>query len=304
MGNDNIGNVGCKIRTANTAESRCRLDLGLYRVAVITPLNAKFTGLDAQGQPQTFVEWINEGIHAANPTTQRFYPMPEIRGVEDASKDEGVFTDDYGEDTTLFDGTFGFTQKFRPDACLNKRLFQFNNQQFRVIIFDNQNNAQVIRSSDGIHGEQIRIFVTSPKANTASEISQPTIKFAATKADEHQRREVIPTDLNWGEIKGLEDVVMNVVTDGGNSVITFNVDCGGDDVTGELAVLSGEATAWLKQVGDATPVPLTPAPTYDAEKNVFEATGLTTGNKIGIANPSVLYGLGVTNIECADMAVV
>ena len=284
-------NINCKIRTNNTADSRCRLDLGLYRRIILTPMNAVFIGLDAHGEEQSFENWIMEGIHSSNPSS-RFYPLPEVRGIEDSSKDEGIFTDPYGEDTPLFEGAFGFSQKFRPDACLNRRLFAFNNQQFRVIIVDNQNNAQMIRTSLGLSGELMRVFVTSPKANTESEISLPTIKFAATQAEEHQKREVVSTELSWGELKGLEDFNIKIIKSEDRWLITFDVSCSGDDVTGELMAISGQKDAWVPE--------LTEAPVYNAELNAFEVSNLTVGSKIGLSNPSVLFSFGVSNVECSQ----
>jgi hypothetical protein len=280
------------------------LDLLLYKVAILTPLSAFYTGLDANNQPQSFEDWINAGIHAADPV-KRFYPFPEMRSVEDSSKEPTVFTDDYGEDTTLFDGNFGFSQKFRPDACLNKRLFAFNNQQFRVIIIDNENSAQVIRTPRGIAGEQFKVFVTSPKANTASEVSQPTVTYSATQSDEHKLREVIKTDLQWSELKGLEDIVMNVVKSDVNLFITFSPICSGDDITGELAALSEESSAWLQQTGTGIPTPINPAPAYLASTGSFKIPASSiTGDKIGLADPSVLQGLGIANMDCPDMVTV
>ena len=292
----------CKIRVNNTAESRCRADLGLYRKVVLTPINSFYTGIDSSSQPQTINEWLWECIHAADPL-KRFYPMPEARGIEDASKEDGIFTDDYGEDTVLFEGNFGLVQKFRPDACLNKRLFAFNNQQFRGIIVDNQNNVQLIRGASGDCGELFRVFVTSPKANTASEISQPTIRYEAIRSEEHKNRVVVPTDIQWGQLNGLEDLIMNVIKDGSNINITFSVLCGGDNISDELAALSGDITAWVgfNLVGGA--VSFLTAPTYDAVNSKFTiaASDIPVGAaKIGLANPSVLYGLGIGGFECSD----
>ena len=296
-------NNNCRIRTNNTAPSRCSIDLGLYRKVLVIPKTAYYTELDAQGQPQTFAEWIDNGIHAAKPEN-RFYPMPNFENCEDNTEDRVVYTSGYGTTTPLRDGNFAFTQNFRPDSCLNKKLLAFNNQSFRVIIFDNENNAQVIRTAKGITGSLANIYISQPKANTATEISEPQIVYSFLDSNEQRLREVIPTDLTWGELKGLEDFQMNVIKDGANYIITFTVACSGDDVTGEIRQLSTVSNAWLQQTGTAAPVPMTNVPTFDAVKGVFTVTGLSAGTKIGLANPFVLFQNNVSNVDCPDMVVV
>jgi len=274
----------------------------MYSRVVLLPKNAFYkSGVIVSGVEQTFEEWLEAGIHAADPM-QRFYPMPEVRGIEDNTEDPTTWTDPYGAEFPLRDGSFRFTQRFHRDSCLNKRLLAFNNQEFRAIIFDNSNNVQVIRTSEGITGAVCDVFVTQPKANTESELSQPTIKYSFLSPDEMKSREIISTEMSWEEFKGLEDIKLNILKDVSNLIITFTVDCSGEDVTGELAPLSGEASAWFRQTGSNAPITMDTAPSYDPVTKTFSVTGIS--GKIGLANPSVLLGLGVNNKDCSEMVAV
>ena len=291
-----MSNIRCKIRTNNTASSRCKIDLGLYRRCLVIPTSAYYV----ESPTMTFEEWIELGIHAADPA-KRFYPMPSFTNCEDNTEDRVVYTNPYGLSFPLRDGNFAFTQSFERDSCLNKKLLAFNNQSFRVIIFDNENNAQIVRTSKGITGELANIYVSQPKANSATDLSEPQISYSFLNPDEHRLREVVPTDLSWGEIKGLEDFKMNIIKDGANYKITFEVSCSGDDVTSELQAISGVTDAWLQQIGTNPPVAIATAPTFDVVKGVFTVTVLSAGTKIGLANPFVLFENGVSNVDCPDM---
>ena len=283
----------CVIKTANTAESRCKIELMRYAKILITPLSAIYTGLDSNNQEQTIEEWIEEGIHHPDPA-KRFYPMPEITRIEDNSTENSTYTDDYGNEYIMAEGGFGFTQAYKGDSCLTNRLLNFNGQQFRIIIFDNLSNAQGVRKFDGFAGEIANIWSSQPKANTASELSQPTIKYMCNSPEEHKLREVISTDVNISEMKGLEDIVPVFVTDGQDLNITFELPCGGEDVTSELSPLDGETTAWVTENGNVTTAPI-----YNANKKAFtvSTSSLSAHNKLGLATPDILYELGITHFE-------
>jgi len=293
--------MGCYNSQENTGENRCKKELSLLRRVVLTPPSAIFTGLDELGAAQTFDEWLESGIHAALPAN-RFYPMPTIESVEDKSSDNVEATTGYGTSYVINEGSIAFTQTFLRDYCLSKKLLSFNGQEWRVIIFDNTNQAQVITTSAGQMGELATIWASQPRPNTESEFGFPKIQYSFVNPNEHKNREVIDTDLNYMDIKGLENVVMNIATVTTNLVITFLTECGNQDITSELALLSGETTAWL---GDTAGViaALTTAPTYASGKFTVTVASVTQ-DKISIADPSILYGLGVANKEQPDYTTV
>ncbi|MBO7713574.1 MAG: hypothetical protein J6S85_08385 [Methanobrevibacter sp.] len=274
--------MNCKVKTNNTAESRCKLELGLYRRVILLPLGARFTGLDENNQDQTIEEWIEAGIHAAEPEN-RFYPMPLFTNCEDNSEDNTEWTNGYGTTYVVREGAFAFTQNFERDVCLTRRLLDFNGQTFRALIVDNQNNIQGVQLADGFTGETCSVWVSQPKANSASEFSEPSIRYSFTNPDEHKKREIRQSDLAYGDIKGLEDV--KFVDNGNDTFQIVTADCGNIDVTAELSALSGETTAWLKDGANPTT-----APTYSAGSFSIPASG-----DWSLADPSVLYGLGVAN---------
>ena len=297
--------TGCEIRTRNTKESRCAIELGLYRRVVLVPLNAFWTGLDRNGDPQTFDEWLEALIHEANPK-KRAYPMPAFTDCQPDVEEPVTWTNPYGQKFYLRDGNTAFVQAFNRDRCLNKRLLAFNNQSFRAIIFDNENRVLLTRNANGLTGGKCTVFVTLPNPNTATELSEPTISYTFTESDEQKSAEIINSDLKWGDIQGLEDVYINIIKDTVNYVITFSAGCSGEDITSELAALDGEATAWKVQVGASNPVQISTAPNYDTNREAFiiPVASLTTYNKIGLASPDVLYSLGITNKDCSEMVAI
>lgn len=274
--------MNCKVKTSNTAESRCKLDLGLYRRVILLPLGARFTGLDENNNEQSLEEWIEAGIHADKPEN-RFYPMPLFTDCEDNSEDNTEWTNGYGTTYVVREGAFAFTQSFERDVCLNRKLLDFNGQNFRALIVDNQNNIQGVQLADGFTGEICNVWVSQPKANSSSEFSEPKIRYSFTNPDEHKLREIRMSDLSYGDIKGLEDVTF--VDNGNDTFQIVTAGCGDIDVTAEFAVLSGDTTAWLKDGVNPTT-----APTYSSGSFSIPASG-----DWQLADPSVLYGLGVAN---------
>ena len=283
----------CQIKTANTASSRCKIELGVYSKTVVLPIGARFTGLDEGDNEQTLEEWLESGIHAADPA-KRFYPMPEMTNVEDTTSDNVTWESGMGITHVLREGNYGFTQDYERDSCLTTRLLAFNGQQFRVLVFDIQGNVQGVRLNDGFTGELCNIWSLQPRANTPSEYSEPKIQYSFTSPSEHKLREVIPTDVNLVELTGLEDVEMVIVKKNTDLNIKFQISCSGDDVTSELSPLGGELTAWITDSGAPTA-----APTYDTIAQVFTipTTALTGKSKLGLATPDILLGLKVGNKE-------
>jgi len=293
----------CTITTANTAESRCKLELGAIRRNVLTPVSAIFTGLDSLGAAQTLDEWILEGIHAAS-AEDRFYPMPLTTGIEDKSTDPKMWEDGLGRQHQLMEGVFGIQQKFERDHCLTKRIVEFNNQEFRVLKFDGAGNVEVIENGDGDYiGEKVKVFVSHPKASTFSELGEPMASFIAVDPNEHNSRVVTKTDLNFSQdLLGLEDVTMHVSLVSSNYIITFTENCSGKDVTADLAAASAVDACWkIDKAGVIADV--VASPTYVAASKHFTAVAATVyaeGTKLKLADPSVLYANGISGKEQAD----
>lgn len=277
--------MNCKVKTNNTAESRCKLELGLFRRVILLPMGARFTGLDENNQEQSLEEWIEAGIHAANPAN-RFYPMPLFTNCEDNSEDNTEWTNGYGTTYVVREGAFAFTQNFERDVCLTRRLLAFNGQTFRALIVDNQNNIQGVQLSDGFTGETCSVWVSQPKANSASEFSEPSIRYSFTNPNEHKQREIRQSDLAYGDINGLEDVTF-IQPDGAGTFRIVTADCGNIDVTAEFVALSGEETGWLRNGEEPTS-----APTYDARGYFTFTSG---DGEYQLANPSELYEFGIAN---------
>lgn len=288
----------CTLRTANTKPSRCKQELGLIRRCILTPVEAKFTGLDESSAVQTFDAWIEAGIHAADPEN-RFYPLPMTNGVEDNTTDPSVFTDAMGIQYQIMDGVFAFTQKFHRDVCLTKKLKTFNDQEMRIIKYD-RSLAEVIEDGNGDYmGEKCKIFVSHPKASTVSDLGEPAILITMIDPNEHDYRAFLEYDSNLSELDGLEDVVMNVSISSTDYVITFTDACSGKDITSEFAALSTKKTAW-KIDDDGTIADIAAAPVYSSTTKTFTAVAATMyaeGKKLKLADPSILNGLGVSNKE-------
>lgn len=293
----------CTITTANTAESRCKLELGAIRRNVLTPVSAVFTGFDSSNAVQTLDEWIMEGIHAAS-AEDRFYPMPLTTGVEDKSTDPKMWEDGLGRSHQVMEGVFGIQQKFERDHCLTKRIVEFNNQEFRVLKFDGAGNIEVIENGDGDYmGEKVKVFASHPKASTLTELGEPMISFISVDPNEHNSRVVTKTDLNFSQdLLGLEDITMHVSLVLTNYVITFTENCSGKDVTADFAAASAVDACW-KIDKDGVIADVVASPVYSPSTKTFTAVAATVyaeGTKLKLADPSVLYAKDVTRKEQAD----
>ena len=279
----------CQIGTANTAPSKCQKEMGKVMVAIVTPLNAEFTGLDSSQQPQTFDDWLEQGIHAANPTN-RFYPMPTFVGLDDNSSDNVTDTTPYGDETVISEGKINITQQYSPDYCLTNRLHAFNdNSPRRVIFIDSNSNAWGTERGGVFKGYKMRIFASSKRPNTADAITNPNISYSSLSSDEWARKGYRELEVDYDSIIGLENIELVATDDGTNTNFIFVSECSNDDVTSEMQAMN--STAWLKNG-----TPMNNAPTYN--NGVFTIDTLeVTDSKISIADPSVLYSQGVVGKE-------
>ena len=288
--------MGCISKFNNTGRSRCQLDWMLLKKVIVLPLGAEFTGTDID-------TWLQEGIHKASPS-QRFYPMPDITGVEDNTGDGTSYTNGVGVTTQITAGLVALTQRFDPDVCLQNRLIDgFNDNITRSFLFIDQNNRiWGVKTSNGMRGFTGRLYVKGSGITTTDNIAEPSISYSLTKATEMKSKWFVDGDVAAEEIDGLLDVNMSVVTDSSNLLIRFSIDgCGNYDVTEEMKLISGEASCWL--VGDTNGyAAISTAPTWDATAGAFKvaANTVASGKTLKLADPSVLYGKGVDNKECVN----
>ena len=288
--------MGCKAKFNNTGKSRCQLDWMLLKKVIVLPLGVEFTGTNIDS-------WLQEGIHKADPS-QRFYPMPDITGIEDNSGEGTRYTNGLGVTTQITPGLAAFTQKFDPDVCLQDRLIDgFNDNITRSFLFIDQNNRiWGVKTANGLKGFTGRLYVKGSGVTTPDTIAEPSISYSLTKADEMKNKWFAEGDVAAEEIDGLLDVKMSVVTDSSNLLIKFTVDgCGNDDVSAEMIPIGGQAPCWL--VGDDNGyTAIGTAPSWDTTAKAFKvaASAVASGKTLKLADPSVLYGKGVTNKECIN----
>lgn len=288
--------MGCKAKFNNTGKSRCQIDWMLLKKVIVLPLGTEFTGSDID-------DWLQQGIHKADPS-QRFYPMPDITGVEDNTGDGSSYTNGIGVTTNITPGLVAFTQRFDPDVCLQNRLIGgFNDNITRSFLFIDQNNRiWGVKTANGMKGFTGRLYVKGSGITSPDNIAEPSISYSLTKAAEMESKWFVESDVAAEEIDGLLDVTMSVVTDSSNLLIKFSVDgCGNDDVTAEMQTIGGQVNCWL--VGDTNGyAAIDTAPTWDATAGAFKvaSSAVASGKTLKLADPSVLYGKGVTNKECVN----
>lgn len=288
--------MGCKAKFNNTGKSRCQIDWMLLKKVIVMPLGTEFTGSDID-------DWLQQGIHKADPS-QRFYPMPDITGVDNNTGDGSSYTNGIGVTAYITPGLVAFTQRFDPDVCLQNRLIGgFNDNITRSFLFIDQNNRiWGVKTANGMKGFTGRLYVRGSGITSPDNIAEPSISYSLTKAAEMESKWFVESDVAAEEIDGLLDVTMSVVTDSSNLLIKFSVDgCGNDDVTAEMQTIAGQANCWL--VGDTNGyAAIDTAPTWDATAGAFKVASNTvaSGKTLKLADPSVLYGKGVTNKECVN----
>ena len=144
----------------------------------------------------------------------------------------------------------------------------------------------------GKAGFESDLFCTTADITQASEISEPKVDYTFKVPEEFARKEPIDTDLSPIELEGLEDVEMVIQRFNTVTEIRFYSLCGGQDITSEMAVISGAADCWLMDG-----VPMTNPPDYsDGVFKVFNTA--LTGNELRLATPDMLYDHGLAFKEC------
>lgn len=289
----------CASSLKNTASSRCKFDWGLFKRVIVTPASARYSGVDEEGDPLTFEDWLEKNVHAATPS-ERFFPMPAFTDNEDNSTDRQTWENAYGQQYTLRPGNIAFTQAYQPDYCLSNRLDSFNDGiEKRIIILDAHGKAWGCKDSKGnFMGFAADIFHMAPRPTPADSISEGHITYTTKKPSEFANKFPYDYELDVDNFDGLTDVNMVMVKSDSNLVFTFTDDCGDNNLTGEFGSLM-DKNCWLKN-GTA----FTTAPTYNAAAKNFTiaASGFNAGEKITIADPSVLFARGITKKECKTVA--
>ena len=286
--------MGCKAKFNNTGKSRCQIDWMLLKKVIVLPLGTEFTGADIDA-------WLQQGIHKADPA-QRFYPMPDITGIEDNTGEGTSFTNGIGVTTQITAGLVALTQKFDPDICLQNRLISgFNDNITRSFLFIDQNNrVWGVKTANGIKGFTGRMYVKGSGITTPDNIAEPSINYSLILASEMENKWFVEGDVPAEEIEGLLDVELAVTTESSNLLIKVLASgCGNDDVSAEMTAIGGEVSCWL--VGDTNGfAAIGTAPTWDATLGCFKVASSTvaSGKTLKLADPSVLYGKGVAGKEC------
>lgn len=284
----------CEPKTRNTASSRCKFDWGLFCRIVITPRGKVYTGLDDDGSPITFDEWIMKGIHAEK-KADRFYPMPYFSDSVSTSEDKTTWSNGYGQTFIIKEGNKGLTQSYNQDYCLSNRLASFNDGIIRrAFIFDNKGKVWGCANKNGQAGFETTIFCTTADITQPSEISEPKVDYTFIVPAEFSAKEAIDTDLNVIELDGLEDVEMVAVKGDTDTEISFVSVCGEADITTEMAAIAGEPDCWL--VDGANPAT---APQLNGGKFTI-ANSQLNGHEITLAPPNVLFENGLAFKECLN----
>lgn len=291
----------CEIKNANTGGGRCKFDWGQFQRVILTPVGAKFTGLDASNNPQTIDEWIMAGIQAAKPE-DRFYPMPQFSDNEDNSEDPTEWTDGYGNKFTIRDGAQAFTQSYLPNYCQTNRISTFNDGiRRRAIIWDNRNKLWGTTNNGDFQGFECNIWSLAARPTGASELSEPKIKYSFVKSDEVGKKFAYDTDLEVVDCEGLEDIEMVAVKSSTDVIITFKTVCGGQDVTEEMKTMGGVAACWKLDGAN-----FSTAPAWDGTNKRFTVaySVVSGGTAIKIADPSVLAANNVLLKEVVNSVAV
>ena len=268
----------------------------LIKKVIAIPYGAEFTGSNID-------DWIMTNIHAADPA-KRFYPMPDFTGIEDNSSEGNSYTSGYGQETPLTKPLTGFRQTYTPDVCLQNRLVKgFDDNLTRsFLVIDSANRIWGVKTANGMKGFTGKMTPRASGATMADTIKEPTIAYRFTVASEMENKWFEESDLSAEDIDGLLDIKMSVVTYDSNLLITFATDgCGSEDVSAEMQTIGGEVTCW--QVGDSNGYAnIATAPTWDAALGAFKvaSTAVASGKTLKLADPSVLYGKGVSNKECVN----
>lgn len=290
--------MDCEIKTQNTKSSECQFDMGLTKRVVLTPSGAKYTGLDQAGAEQTFDEWLLKGIHAKL-KKDRYFPMPLCSDVVEESTEAKSKENGFGRKYRIMPGSKGFAQNYGLDYCLTKRLDSFNDGLTRGIIILDGTRAWMTEKATGKAGFQGDVFAEAAGIVTPGDVVEPKISYSIHKYNEFVNKTPVSTELDVEEIEGLEDVTMVVTIGATNTTIIFTAGCGGRDVTAEMAAITAKTACWLKDG-----VAVTTAPTYANGVFTIANTALTTGTKLSIADPSVLYANGVSFKECTTEALI
>lgn len=280
----------CVTQNRNTGASRCQMDMAKIIRAIITPLNARFTG-ETQ---EELDEWIEQNIHNDNPA-RRFYPLPAFNGNEPTVEDPATSAAGYGDQYYISNGAINSVFTYPPDYCLANKLTVFNGRKIRVILIDEKGVAWGAQTATGFAGFEVLIWTSQAGLPDGTEQSLPTIRFSFTSigvTEFQSQKAAYELTVGPTDIKGLEDVQINITGSTDPRTVTILADCGNENITEEFGTAAAVVGAWTVD-GEAPSA----APTYNAVANTFSFTGLTTGQQLNLAGPTELLALGIDHKE-------
>ncbi len=117
-----IGTISCLLADANTGVGSCNFEPALMVLPIAIPKNDYFEDADIVD----IADFLNDKFYNADPT-QRWYPLPILVGIDDATTQAGVETYAFGSSEDAGVDYPAWTGKFRKGQfCGFKNAYKFN----------------------------------------------------------------------------------------------------------------------------------------------------------------------------------
>jgi len=166
----------------NTGISDKKFDLGRITSLLLVPVAFEFTAaecLNATAFKTALQTWSTK-----DDRNVRIYPIHGITGMEVSDTEATKYTSGYGEMRTLTDGKYGMTFTFLDDLKRHANLRQFNNEDYAIILVDENGKFLGTKGANGlltgatgiIHTEQFKLpTATEPSLyKTTVTLSDPS----------------------------------------------------------------------------------------------------------------------------------
>lgn len=166
----------------NTGISDKKFDLGRITSLLLVPVGFEFSAaecLNATSFKTALQSWSTK-----DDRNVRIYPIHGITGIEISDTEATKYTSGYGEMRTLSDGKYGMTFTFLDDLKRHANLRQFNNEDYAIILVDENGKFLGTKGATGlltgatgiIHTEQFKMPTASEPSlyKTTVTLSNPS----------------------------------------------------------------------------------------------------------------------------------
>jgi len=246
----------CASNYGNTGFGECILEPGKILGAFQVTQDFEIAEGDITGLQQFLIDKVQADIG------ERIFPYHQFINVTDNTEDVTINTTDYGAKIIIRDGFYDLTFRYTAGGVLAHQEFARNSGSGKFFLFyDDKGVLYGYKSGGVLKGIPVDVFKVLPwKVNTGADTAQYNMRFIINPVylNEGNLGFLPVTDFNLFDVKGLQDVVYELVSLVGNvAKVRAFTKISGVDLHGAFAAQFSSTGAWQAENESGSAVAIT-----------------------------------------------